>query len=518
MGNVGLMDWRATMRASSLAYPLLVGGILLAFMLWAFHAFGRLLLLIEYREWSNASNIGFVLSLFPIKIMQFSRGFGLFTDASLAILFGHNVLLHNGFQICLIAASALLLSLAVRRLFPDAPLLLVGAAMVFLLFSTPILDSLTWQATILDKLCLFFSALATYIVTRLDLVDMRARKIAAVNLGVFAIVVAAYNSKESAFALAPSLLLLVVARTIGSSLNMATLLEGFRKGCKLLALPLLYAVVHVGVVYQSLAFDAGQRAHDTGGNAAFNLYHFFVYLFNLEPIFKRLDLWPYAPQTVLTTFAAVTLVVTAAITVLLLRFGHRPFSVFWIWGLASFLMSYAIYARSAGIPPYYMLVPQFYLTLCLFVAFLAAVQTLKNIASAATAVQAFAVILTVLYVAGFCAWSPDFLRTAAMSDNFTLALRRVKAYLAANPTSQHVTFLWPKSGDWNAYMFIGPSDNHHDLAQYLSDSTSTATLSALNEKISDVPYQTEPKIRLNKNDIVVVLGQQLRLKRIVRGQ
>jgi hypothetical protein len=503
--------------ASSASYAFFAGAVALIFIALASFWFGSLFLLIEYRDFNDPANAVAIMSLFSVKSIQFSRTFGLFTDGSLAAAFGQKALLHNLFQICLLAGSALLLSGSLRRLLSRAPTLLVCAAMVFLLFGTPVMDSLTWQATILDKLCLFFSALGTFYIAGIDLRSIDLRKMASVNLVTFVITVCAYNSKESSFALVPSLLLLVVARKLGSIPSLAGLVEGFRDGCKLLALPIFYAALHVVIVLQNiLTADAGQRAHDMGASVNFTFYHFTAYFFNLVPILSDLHLWPYAPYPVLTAFILFGTVSVITIGWFIIRYCTPKIAALWCWALISFMMSFAISIRAAGIPAYYMLVPQFYLSICLFFTVAAALERLRR-RTHVIALQATCAILGIAYLCGFIATSTSYLRTATLSDNFTAALKQVKGYLSTVQTpAQSITFLWLKDDDWNAYMFLGTASHHH-LAPYISDSKSAAELDTMDNKITDAQYESMPRIHPHKNQIVVILGEHLRLDRIIAG-
>lgn len=455
--------------------------ILAAFAGLAFALFGHLFLMIEYREWADARNLSYIFGIFSLKGIAFSRSFGMFTDASLALFFGHNAVAHNAAQISIIAISGLLLFLTLRRMAPKVPVTFSAACVVFVLFSTSVMDALCWQATILDKLCLMFTALGTYYVMRIN-----ARgswlSVASVNVLLLAIVIAAYNSKESSFALAPSMLALLAIR-----------LSSVRRVLVYSIAPLTYAVLAVGIVlYNRLFVDVVEKSHEFGGNVIFNLYHFAVYLFNAEPLVRALGVWPYADMSILMGFLVCAIVAIFGCAFAVTRCAGRPVSVLWLWASVSFVAAFSISLFAAGIPPYYMLVPQFYLSITIF---LTAVVIWERWPDARLQCSYGTASIVALYVAGLVGSSAPYLHVRTLSDNFTAALAQVHA-------RDHVTFLYPTSVP-NAYMFLQSGIPTGLMPRIATKSESAYT---------GAPPNPSPR----PDRTFVVLGSSLQLERIVK--
>ncbi len=144
-----------------------VGLCVAGFAIFAFANFGRLFLLIEYRQWASPLNVFNPIQIlnpwtwFDARIfsMVFSRSIAILTAGVATVSGGYTPACHNFVQIGLIIASAVLLAATLRRLFPKAPTVLLAGAVVFILFSEGMLDALALQSTLLDKLALFFSSL-----------------------------------------------------------------------------------------------------------------------------------------------------------------------------------------------------------------------------------------------------------------------------------------------------------------------------------------------------------------------
>jgi hypothetical protein len=496
-------------------YFLTTGVVLAAFLVWAFASFGRLFPLIEYRQWSVPANISVIGTLFTLKSIAFSRSFGLFTDASLAIFFGHNVMLHNAFQICLLVASAALLSLTLRRLFPTAPSSLFGVALLIALFSTAIIDSLVWQATMLDKLCLFLTWLATYASMRISVGKLRVGTLVAANVGILSVVIAAYNSKESSFALVPSLLLLLIIRGIKDNWNIQSFLVSTRNALAILAIPIIYAAIHVTIVlHDRLFIDTVGRNHEMSGALDFHLYHYFIYLFNMEGAASQWHLWPSAPPSVLSTFQMGAIGATILLAVLVYKFAGKAVFAVWLWALLSFVMSVSVSLHAAGFPAYYLLVPQFYLATLLFVSGYGLWKLIAN-KPGHIALNAALALVSVAYLAGFTQTLPTYTRIARMSDNFTAALAQLTGRITPSTMPKRITFYWPQT-ETKAYMFLAPANNRQ-IAPFIEPSWPNDALAALDRSIRDEPYMVEPQPRPGPGEVSVVLGDELRPEAVVVG-
>ena len=109
-------------------------------------------------------------------------------------------------HIALLLASAALLAAILRR-WVD-PFITAGA-LVFFLFSVPVLDAVAWQATLLDKCAVLFTALLTYYVARSDPAALTWRDQAIL----LTLTVLATNTKEAAWVCVPSAALLSLLRS-----------------------------------------------------------------------------------------------------------------------------------------------------------------------------------------------------------------------------------------------------------------------------------------------------------------
>ena len=122
-----------------------------------------------------------------------------------------------------------------------------AAAILLWGFSFPVMDALRWQATIHDRLALLFCCLGINLA--LGALN-RPRRLGAYllgNLGVLGCLVLAYNSKESSFYLAPSLVVLAAACPHDSAVyepGRSRLLTNLRRNLGYLVAPLAYGVWH----------------------------------------------------------------------------------------------------------------------------------------------------------------------------------------------------------------------------------------------------------------------------------
>lgn len=117
--------------------------------------FADLFPLIEYRQWiDNSVDWWPALQWFlDVALLHrsapgFSRATSLLVAAAFRDTCGVSIACHNGMHIAMILASAALLAATLRR-WVD-PFITAGA-LVFFLFSVPVLDAVAWQATLLDK-------------------------------------------------------------------------------------------------------------------------------------------------------------------------------------------------------------------------------------------------------------------------------------------------------------------------------------------------------------------------------
>ena len=206
-------------RTNAWAIAVAVAGPGIAFFIAAVALFGNLFPLLEYRQW-----IEFPGTFNPLQIlvpehilngpgltMAFSRTFALWIANDLGKVCDHAIPCHDSFSIGLIAVASVFVALTIRRLFPRAPLLLIFLAPAFMLSSFPILDAVSWQATLLDKLALVFSAAALYVASIMPL-RPSLKNLVVANGTLLIIVFCASNSKEASLSLIFSLFALLLLR------------------------------------------------------------------------------------------------------------------------------------------------------------------------------------------------------------------------------------------------------------------------------------------------------------------
>lgn len=502
-------------------YYLSIAAVLAAFAAFAFIEFGRLFLMNEYRQWSEGAAFYNPLIVFsPANVFDahafsvaFSRAFNFEVVAGITGVCGLNATCHDAFHIALLTASGLLLGAALLRLFPGKPVLFIAGSVLFMFSAQPVMDALSWQATLLDKMALFYCALGTYLAIRIDLRRSDVPYAIGTNVVMLLIAIAAYNSKEAAFPLVPSLVVLLICKSAGGAqITRQSITAAVRKSLALLALPSLYALFHIAVVFTDRMFwsvSEGRRV--TGGHAGFNFFQYVVYLFNLQPLGYSFHVYPYAPDPFLVWFGVAVVAVVAGAAVLVARIASRNTALMWYWALFSFLVAMLIPLRTAGPSPFYLLVPLYFLAI-LFCASAVAVWDAAQAAAAKAAVQVAVAFALVLHVWGLTWPYPGYMHIAQMSDNFTSALSAVRKHMGVVPPHS-ILFRWPENEPLS-YMFLG-SKGVHGLSRFLLPPGSPAeTVSAMDASIQDQSYAELPRAPAKPGEMIVVLGPALKLERI----
>jgi len=480
-----------------------------AFALFALIDFVRLFPLIEYRQWAQAANVDL-----PFKV-GISRSLAFFTAALAGAVFGYVPFWHNLFQIALVTASGAFLGALLRRLFPGAPWPLAAGAVAFYLFTEAMLEALSWQATLLDKLAVLFTAAALYLTSLIDLDKDDRATIGTVNLAMLLLVWCAYNSKEAAWALVPSIVVLLAIRYLDrdGGWSARALAGAFRKSLTYLGASVLYAIYHIALVFA--ARSPAANAHNLSGNASLNLYYYILYMLNADPLARWLGVFPYAvPEARVRLFALCVILVAAAGVAIFLR-APRPLARWWVWALFSFLLAFVIPAQTQFASAFYLLVPAFYLAIFLFVTVLALMRAFPEARAQRITLGAAGVLLA-LHLLGFVQIAPSYTRVAVLSSNFEGALGALRAQLAQTPKPSSVVFDWPKS-ETTAYKFLEPT-HFSSLAEYLLPrGTSPDDIRVLNAAITDQGYDdaAPPNPAPAPGTITVVLGKDLALKQIV---
>lgn len=495
-----------------------IGLILVTFALWALYSFGNYFLLNEYRQQIRLLTPYHPLQMFPPRSLfdttamsvAFSRSFFLLTVGFFGKVCGYNLVCHNSFHVAILVVSAALTVAILRRLFPSAPLLLFAGAIIFMMFSVPVVDALSWQATILDKLSLLFTAASIYLGVTIGPSRQRMREILGINLISLALIVCAYNSKEATFSLVPSMVSLLAVRFIAAEprFDFKSVKEAILRSFMTFALPILYSIFHVSIVlYNRMMVDVGEGNRVLGGDLQFNLRFFVRYLFNLslDRSFSERAWWTFAGTL------SVCLAVTCTMTVK----AHKSRTLLFLWAVGCFAMSFVIPLKTAAASPFYLLVPLFYLTILLFIGILILWENLPTKISTTVLPLAVAVLLA-WHLVGLYQSYNLYSRLIAMSANFVSALQQAAHVVALRSGRLRLTFLYPQD-EQRAWMFIGNS-NQRWLAPYLLPvGTSLSDMDGFDKTIVDrayaEPLTAPPSAR--PGELLVVLGEKLELKYIV---
>lgn len=520
------MATRRRFERSSLAFYAVVGICLAVWAAFAFAHFGKIFLLVEYRQWSAPGNLFNPLTIFDPRHMfdtnansiVRSRGFAFFIAPLVGTVCGTSSPCHDAFQILLILASAFLFAAMLRALFPDAPLTLLAGSMIFLLCTEVMLDALIWQATLHDKLSLFFTALALYLVARLDLTRTGRRAVLTSNLVILLVVAAGYNTKEGVLPLLPSMLMLLAIRCLAvePAISRPAVVRAVRRTLTWLAAPAAYGFLHLAVVVSNRVFlNPGEAARVMGGSWTENVWRDIIYMLSARPLAESLGKFPSMSQSEIDTFLWVAALVALAFGVAVACLRGRGVRLYWLWAAVSFAMAIAIPARTTTAPPFYLLVPTFYLSVWVFVTALAFVRGFPA-RTAALVTQALFAVVVAWHVAGFAESTTFYFHIATMSDNFEAALGRLGAQLQRTPQPAHVDFWWPQD-ERRSYMFFANPPIRRLAEFILPPGLSAMEYGALDAAISDRPYapDAEPHPAAAPDTISIVLGPDLQLRQFV---
>ena len=446
----------------------------------AFYAwnFADLFLLIEYRQWIDNS-VGWWPALqwfLDVALLHqsapgFSRATSLLVAAAFRDTCGVSIACHNGMHIAMILASAALLAATLRR-WVD-PFITAGA-LVFFLFSVPVLDAVAWQATLLDKCAVLGAGVLTWYAARSDPAALTWRDQAI--LLVLTVLVA--NTKEAAWICAPSAALLALVRS-----------GDLKRVALRFALPAAYLAWHaIYTLVSHTTHSPDEIKRVLSGDPVSNLSTFADYLTG-------------APLSVLALALAAALLAAAA----------RPASRWLlVWAVLSFAGAIAIPLRTTAQSPFYLLVPLFYLTILLALAFAAAAA--PRLVALRSAVAIAGLWLLTVQVSSLVRRYPYYAARAEMSRNFQTVLAAVRAQLGER-RPELVTFQYP-AGNHQAYMFVGSTGEHsHALARYISPpGADERDIAALRRIIRDA--EAEKATAPRKGEMTVLLRADLSLERL----
>jgi hypothetical protein len=439
--------------------------------------FADLFPLIEYRQWidnpvqwRSALEWFLDVALLHRWAAEQSRGLSLLVAGMFRDACGLSIVCHNGMHIALLLASAVLLAATLRR-WVD-PFITAGA-LVFFLFSFPVLDAAAWQATLLDKCAVLSAALLTYHVARSEPAAFTWTDQAILAV----LTVIAVNAKEASWASVPSAALLGWVRSGDLS---RTVLR--------FALPSAYFAWQVGytMAYRLFVLPPSELARVMSADPMSNLSIYAGYL-----------------------VGAALPVLALALAAALLAAWARPANRWLIvWAVVSFAGAITIPLRTTAQAPFYLLVPIFYLTIALALTFAAAPRSIAF----RSAVAVVGLCLLTVQVSGYVRRYPLYGARAEMSRNFQTVLAAVRAQLGER-RPELVTFQYP-AGNHQAYMFVGSTGEHsHALARYISPpGADERDIAALRRIIRDA--EAEKATAPRKGEMTVLLRADLSLERL----
>jgi hypothetical protein len=314
------------------------------------------------------------------------------------------------------------------------------------------------------------------------------------NLLGLALIMAAYNSKESAWGLIPSTVILGVLHEAfhgGTKAgHLGRLWYGTRAVAGMLWLPSGYAVFHV---VASLLQLMGGAEHALGGSPLVNLGNYVGYLLNW-----RGGDW-YLP------FA----LGACAVATLAAYFTRWPAYLI-IWGWLSLALSLVIPSMAKGAAPYYMTVPSFFFWISLALVASWTIDTARNGTLRMVATSGLAGALG-LYLVSFAGLRAENLQIARWSDNWFQTLSRFAAEVPADRPVE-VRIAYPAASPL-AYMFFAgnPQPALHKFV-YGPDAPSLW----LDKHLTSATYASDPQEAVDPSRVNLVLGPDLSVLQIIK--
>ena len=336
------------------------------------------------------------------------------------------------------------------------------------------LDAAAWQATLLDKCAVLFTALLTYYVARSDPAASTWRDQAIL----LTLTVLATNAKEAAWVCVPSAAFLSLLRS-----------GDLRRTVLRFALPCAYLGVADRICPERALPKPGELARVTSHSPLPNLSKYADYLLGAQ-----------------ASLPVLGLVLSIALLIAYWRPTHRKMIV---WAVVSFAGAIALPLRTATAELFYLLVPMFYLTIVLALAFAAAAPRSIALRSAAAIVG---LCLLTVQVRGYLRHYPLYATRIEMSRNFQAVLASVRARLGER-RPELVTFRYP-AGNHQAYMFVTAIGEYgHALARYIAPpGAGEGDIEALRRIIRDA--EAERATAPQKGEMTVLLRQDLALERL----
>jgi len=459
--------------------------------------FGDLFPLIEYSSWTStpAPAIWPVLRRMLLHPGLFNRHFSLLCCQYIWKLSGGDIDIANWVQLAFLAISAAGIFLWVRRLLPEPRYwvcaLLAGLAAGCTL---PAIDAASWQATNHDKLAVLLTVAAFHLALGSFRREFSLGSVLRANLLVTPAAFLAYNSKEAAWCLAPSLFLLAAAIQAGGARELFHVRPWLR-AFVLTALPLAYAVwQHAHWLSAVMATANGaDQAHVFGGNALVNLR---IFLLSFCNFFQFSGPHIYIPLA-LTAISVLGLALWRS-----LRRSNTEVLV----PLAGLLGALAIPLFTYYGSYFYLLVPSFYFW------WLTAVCLAELLRPRAPAIPAaaFGLALAALLASPLSGFGLYRHKTEC-ARNFRAALPTIAAAHPKEHTGP-LCIAYPRHLFF-AYQIIGDTGNRF-LARFLfPDEHNPQVLATFDAAIINVPYDSAPPTEMSTGTLVILDGE-MRLRDI----
>ncbi len=468
--------------------------------------FSHLFPLIEYRYWISGRphSVWPLLREMLLPSASFSRHFSIWTVQAGWLWTSRSIVESNWLQLMMMILTALGLYWFLRRQFPthNAFIPALGCALCYL-FSVPLVDAAAWQATNHDKLAALLTITGLHVCLTLSRMPMKPGRVVIGNIGLFCIVVLAYNSKESAWCLVPAGCALVLSgRITTGGLGDLRHLRAWKETFALTLLPLLYSIWHVGIRLHFVLRESDQKfvSHVFGGNSLRNLYHFLLGFVNLSRIPNS---WPAAVA------ASVTLVViTAALIRSLIK--HRMGLVVPTMGL---LMAMTIPARTLYDSPFYLLVPALFFWWLICAAAMELCEGMNTrrlwVSGLATAVVLLLQIANLL--SPRAGWNL-YMQLVEASNGFRASLPRIaRTQPIDNPAS--ICFAYPEEMFF-AFQIIGNEEERGISPFLFPDVADKGRLAAYDSRISDFKYPAGWRATAVHGAVTFVFDRQLRITHV----
>jgi hypothetical protein len=478
---------RNRFRTSS---PIIWNAVALAPLVGAFVTyllvFGDLFPLVEYRQWIQFPPLTLSQLLYSLFdwYQYSSREFPIYAVGLADRLCGGSYACDDAFLLLILsfagAFTVIAIGVLARWRHPVAAAIAVG----FIAFSEPWLDSASWQATAHDRFIALFSALAIIVYVVILRVGFAWRVLVG-NTVLLGVIVIAYSSKESAFALLPSLLLLGFLAEIEQGW-----VRSLSRSIISIMLPLAYGLF---VFLRLIVRERGQLfgTHNLGGNPSVNLHKFVGYFLNVQA------------AGVTETIVVVLFVLAAAVCIWRAR-HEQPILLIGVWGVISFVLSIIPALFTYYGAPFYMIVPGIYLIAFLYAALSAASVVGVAYSPTVRAVGGFAlVIFCAQHLLLFRQRLDIYGRVAAQSKNFTSAFSQIAAATKGLP--EPVVALYPRR-NYLGYMFV----DHGKLGRYLFGRGTKAARS-FDERFSYATFERDPREIVRKGSIRIIFDENMDL-------